>query len=633
MEMYGWAGKVLRVDLTTGKIWTEPLDMNVCRKFIGGRGWAMYMMYQENGPDVDPKSPDNKLYFALGPFTATPMGSSRMSIITKSPQTGFLNDGNIGGFFPAELRFAGYDGIIIQGRAEKPVYLSIQDGKVALHSAEHLWGRRTSETHRALLEELGDTAVRTLSIGPAGENQAINSLIVGDLYHASGRGAGGAVMGAKNLKAIAVRGTGKIPVCNPEAYLDVYERWWKELDPETCVDLFYRSWGNAGDAFVVDYLKAHGGLSSYNDQKGVFEGQKKLGSVVIREHLLRPQACFGCAMPSCTQLVQNNGKAIKVHAGSMMSMGSNLGIDDVNAIMENHTLCNDLGLDNYAALAIAWAFEAFQRGVITEKDTDGLQLTWGNAQAVHDLLLKIAYRDGFGNWLADGVKVASEHFGGTEYAMQVKGLETTTVTPRAMFGMGLAYAVNDMGADHCRCYPPYPPLPEAIPNHVKLKFDIHKAIIRDIPDEKGGLIKWSFDTRAVVNSLQFCTYSSRGRVFSDFTLHAQALSALTGVTYTTDDFDVIGERICNLERSYNVVNGNASRKDDTLPKRFLTEPYPDGGSFGTVVPLETMLDDYYTARGWDVQTGRPTRETLARLGLDFVASDFEKLGVFHSEEN
>lgn len=233
MNGYGWAGKVLRVDLTGQTIKTEPLDMEVCRKFIGGRGWAMYSLYKEVGPEVDPKSPDNKLFIAVGPFTATPIGASRMSIITKSPRTGFINDGNMGGFFPAELRFAGYDAIIIEGKAASPVYLWIKDDQVEIRDASHLWGMYTSKTHRKLLEEVGDSAARTISIGPAGENQAINSLIMGDLYHASGRGAGGAVMGAKNLKAIVVRGTGEVKVADPESYMEIYEKWWKELDPET----------------------------------------------------------------------------------------------------------------------------------------------------------------------------------------------------------------------------------------------------------------------------------------------------------------------------------------------------------------------------------------------------------------
>ena len=628
MGLYGWAGVILRIDLTTGLVSKEAPDTEELKDYIGGRGLGMRFLYREAGRDVDPVRPENRLIFMLGPLTGTPLGSSRMSIITKSPQTCFLNDGNMGGFFPAELRFAGYDGMIIQGKASSPVYIFIDDAEVTIRDASHLWGKMTSDTHRSLLRELGDPAIKTVSIGPAGENQAINSLIIGDLYHASGRGAGGAVMGAKNLKAVCVRGSGKIPIYDPDGYFEAYDKWWKELDPERCADIFYRAWGNAGDVFVVDYMKAIGGLSTRNDQQGVFEGQDKLGSIVIRDNILRPQACFACSMPSCTQLISNNGRVLKIHAGSMMSMGSNLGVDDVEAILDNHVLCNDLGLDNYAAMAVAWAFEAYQRGVLTKEDTDGLELIWGDAAAVRTLLIKLAYREGFGNRLADGVKKASEHFGGTDYAMQVKGLETTTVTPRALFGMGLAYAVNDTGADHCRCYPPYPPLPEAVPDHVKLPFDVNKAAIRDIPDAKGGLVKWSFDTRAVVNSLEICTYSSRGSVYSDFTLHAAALSAATGIEFTVEDFMVIGERICNMERSYNVLCGSASRKDDTLPARFLTEPYESGGSFGTTVPLEAMLDDYYDARSWDKSTGRPRKEKLTELGLGFIADDFERNGVF-----
>lgn len=626
MSNYGWSGQILRVDLSTGKITKEPLDIELCKKYIGGRGVAMHYLYNEAGPDVDPKGPDNRLIFFAGPFTGTPIGSSRMSVITKSPQTGFINDGNIGGFFPAELRFAGYDAVIIQGKSDHPVYLYIKDDEVSIRDARHIWGKTTSMTQAAIQEELGDNKTRIMGIGPAGENMAINAIILGDLYHSTGRGGGATVMGYKNLKAVAVRGTGVIPIKDPDAYFEAYDEWWRELDPEKCLDLYYRAWGYAGDAFIVDFLKAHDALTTRNDQEGIFEGKDNLGSILIRNHILRPQACYACPLPSCTQLVQSNGKAIKVHAGTMMSLGSNFGIDDQEAIMENHMLCNDLGIDNYAALTISWAFEAFQRGVITTKDTDGIELKWGDSETLRKMLIKLAYRDGFGTWLADGSKVASEHFGGTEYAMQVKGLETTTVTARAMFGMGLAYAVNDTGADHCRTYPPYPPTPDAVAG-LDLPFDISKAVMRDTPDEKGKLIKWSFDSRAVLNSLQLCTYASRGRIYADFTLFAQALNAVTGMNFTTKDFDLIGERICNMERSFNVLCGDASRKDDTLPKRFTEDAYPKGGSSGMTVPLETMLDDYYEARGWNKETGRPTREKLTKLGLDFIVKDFEKKGV------
>ena len=605
--------------------------MSVLKDYIGGRGVGTRILYDEAGPNVDPRGPENRLIFSLGPLTGTPIGAGRMSVTTKSPQTGFINDGNMGGFFPAELRFAGYDGIIVQGQSKEPVYLFIDDEDISLRCAKHLWGKTTSDTHRELLKELNDPKLKTVCIGPAGENQAINSLIIGDLYHASGRGACGAVMGRKKLKAIVVRGSGEIEIADPDGFMQAYQGWWEELDPDTCVDLYYRSWGTAGDAFVVDYLRAIDGICTRNDQSGYFKDADKISTSVLRDYVLRPQACFACSIPSCTQLLSNQGKVVKIHAGSIMALGSNLGISDMNAIMDNHVLCNEMGLDNFAMLAISWAFEAYEKGLITKEDTGGLELKWGDADAVAQMIKKLCYREDIGDLLADGVKAASEKKGGTEFALQVKGVEMTTVTPRALLGMGLAYAVNDMGADHCRTYPPYPPNPDAVAPGVTLPFDTSKAIIRNIPDEKAKLVKWSFDTRAVINSLETCTYFSRGRVYSDFSLLAKALSSATGVGYTIADFEKIGERICNLERSFNVINANASRADDTLPKRMLTEPYTEGGSAGVTVPLDIMLDEYYEARNWEPATGRPKKEKLEELGLHFVISDFQAKGVWNNE--
>jgi aldehyde:ferredoxin oxidoreductase len=629
--MYGWMGCMLRINLSTGEIKKEVLAESMVREYIGGRGVSTRLLYEEAGPEVNARGSENRLIFSVGPLTGTPIGASRMTITTKSPQTGFINDGNMGGFFPAELKFAGYDGIIVQGRSSKPAYIFIDDDEVSIKSAEHLWGLTTSDTHRALLSEINDPSVKTVCIGPAGENLAINSLLMGDLYHASGRGAGGFVMGSKNLKAIAVHGTKEIKIAEPEKFMEAYEEWWKELAPEDCVDVFYRAWGNAGDAFVVDYLRAIDALCTRNDKEGYFEDAEKISSSVLREYVVRPQSCFACAMPSCTQLMSNKGRILKIHAGTLMALGSNFGVSDMEAIMDNQVLCNEMGLDNYAAMAISWAFEAYEKGLITKKDTGGLELKWGDAKAVREMIKKISYRQDIGDLLAEGVKVASEKIGGTEFALQVKGVEMTTVTPRALFGMGLAYAVNDMGADHCRTYPPYPPNPKAVPPEVTLPFDISRAIVRDIPDEKGKFIKWSFDTRAIINCLETCTYSSRGRVYTDFSIFARALSAATGVEYTTKDFMKIGERICNLERSFNVINGGASRADDTLPQRMLKEPYTTGGSAGVTVPLDVMLDEYYEARHWDSATGRPKKEKLEELGLGFVIEDFQSKGVWKNE--
>lgn len=625
--MYGWAGKILRIDLTTGMISKEQIDQSVMQSYLGGRGVNTWLLYNEVGPEIDPKGPDNKLFFGTGPLTGTPLGAGRMTVTTKSPQTGFINDGNMGGFFAPGLKAAGYDHIIVQGKAPEPVFVFIDDDEVTIRNARHLWGMTTSETHRAIVNELDDSDVSVLYIGPAGENQAINSLIITNLYHAGGRGAAGAVMGSKNLKAIAVRGTKDVKIADPKGFMAAYDEWWRELDPISCMDVFYRPWGSYGDSFVVGFISSLGGLNTRNDQDGVFEGTHKITCDVVQKMVVRPKACFACPFPSCAHFVMNKGTGLRIHAGTIMALGSNFGIDDISAIMDNHVFCNEMGLDNFAVYAISWAFEAYQKGIITKKDTDGLALEWGDARIVREMIRKMSYREGFGNILADGVKKASEKYGGTEFALQIKGLEMTTVPPRTFFGMALAYAVNDMGADHTRNYPPYPPLPAAVSPEIKLPFDVTKASIRNIPDEKGKLGKWSFDTRAVINSLEVCTYTSRGKVYSDFSLHAKALSAATGMKFTHDDLMSIGERICNLERSFNVVNGGASRADDTLPDRMLKEPYKTGGSAGLTVPIEVMIDEYYTARGWDLKTGVPSTEKLKELELGFVVGDFKSRGV------
>jgi aldehyde:ferredoxin oxidoreductase len=606
------------------------------KDYIGGRGLGTRLIYDEVGPEVDPKGPDNKIFFSVGPLTGTPIGSSRMSVTTKSPQTGIINDHSMGGFWGAEMKFAGYESLVLQGASEKPVYIMIEDDEVSIRDASHLWGMTTSETSQTLIEELGDPSVKILCIGPGGENQSINAVIVGDLYHTSGRGATGCVMGSKKVKAIVIKGSGEIKIADPDAFMEAYDEFWKELSPEDCIDLFHRPWGMMGSVFATDYIRSIGGLLNNNDQYWDKEYcDKMVGTAHIRKYVVRPHACLGCALPSCSQLLKfRDDKVGKMHSGAPCALGSCFSIDSIDDILDNHVLFNELGLDEFSALEIGWAFEAYQKGIITKEDTDGVELHWGDAKAVATMIRKMAYREGeFGNALADGLKVASEKYGGVEFASQVKGIPTTTVPARSLYGMAVNYAVNDSGADHCRVYPPYPPIPESIPDYVKLPFDIKKAVVRDTPDDKGKLSKWTYDTRAVINSLTMCTFTSRGRIFSDFTVHARALTAATGVKYTVDDLMMIGERICNLERSYNVMNADASRADDKLPKRMTEEKVNAGGSVGMVVPLEPMLDDYYSARKWNVKTGRPKKDTLSTLGLDFVVKDFESKGVWNNEEH
>jgi len=376
-----------------------------------------------------------------------------------------------------------------------------------------------------------------------------------------------------------------------------------------------------------------GGLISKNDQEGVWDECKKFGAEEMMKTVVKPKACFCCSLASCSHwTVIRDGPYTgtgmeNAQAGTMITFGSMLLINDLSSIMKAHELCNALGIDEYAAgTTLAWAMEAYDRGIITKSDTNGIDLTWGNAKGMLEMIEKMGYREGFGDILSNGVKKASEIIGkGSEhFALHMKGLEMTAISPRAFWTMALSFAVNDSGADHTRVYPPYPPLPASVPKDLKLPFDIQQAAKRQIPDEKGKLVKWLFDTRAVLNCLETCVWNSRGRLFSDLRPFAKALSAATGFSFTDKDLLTIGERICNLERAYNVREG-LSRKDDTLPDRYLKEVYPRGPSAGKVVPLEGMLDDYYEARGWDKKTGRPTQTKLIELGLSQVAEDLNAI--------
>ncbi|MCQ5377778.1 MAG: aldehyde ferredoxin oxidoreductase C-terminal domain-containing protein, partial [Candidatus Methanomethylicia archaeon] len=316
-----------------------------------------------------------------------------------------------------------------------------------------------------------------------------------------------------------------------------------------------------------------------------------------------------------------------VQTTSQVTFGSMLGISSFAAVAKAQLLSNELGLDLYAGIPIAWAFEAYQRGMITKKDTGGLDLSWGNEEALFELLRMIAYRQGIGDVLADGAKIAAERIGkGHEFALHVKGMDWEIIHPNAVYTHALGLAVNSVGSDHTAYYPPYPPSIAAIPPEIlnDLGFDVKKAGGRLTTEEKGPLLKWSYDSRAVLDSLEFCLFVSRGRLYTDFRPYAKAMTAATGINYDWKGLLAVGERICNLERAFNVREG-ASRKDDTIPERFLKQP-AEGGSVGSIVPLERMLDDYYVARGWDLATGKPTRATLERVGLKQVADELERMG-------
>jgi len=636
--MFGWAGTLLRVDLSKGEVSKHPLPDELAKGYIGGRGFVARILYDELRPGVDPLGPENKLIFAVGPLSGTPLGCGRMTCAAKSPQSGLYMEGNAGGFFAPEMSFAGYDMIIFEGISPKPVYLSIYDGAVKLEDAGHLWGKTTSETYKEIVKDFGDPQVQVRSIGPAGENLVYPSVIIGNLHRSGGRSVG-AVMGSKKLKAVAVRGTGKVDLADSKSFGEVLDEIFDELNLEKSVDPFTEQWGIYGSSPVTRLKNEQGTLGTYNAQRTVFKDMHSIDEKTFKSHIVKPKGCFCCPTPACSHWMTVKGGPYAgielegIQAGSLEAFGAMLGINYFPAIAKAHLLCNELGLDMFIGVTIAWAYECYEKGIISKQDTDGLELTWGNYETLMELIGKITRREGFGNILAGGVGKAAEKIGkGSEkFALHTKGMEWEIIEPRGLMSHALALAVNDVGADHTRNYPPYPPSLEAVPKELvnELGFDISRASGRLSIEEKGPCVKWLFDSRAVLDSLEFCVFMSRGRLFTDFRPFAKALTSATGVQYNWKDLLKIGERICNLERAFNVREG-MSRKDDILPERFLKEP-AEGGSRGSVVQLEPMLDDYYKARGWRVKTGIPTRVKLEELGLQDVADELEGMGKLGEE--
>jgi aldehyde:ferredoxin oxidoreductase len=634
--MKGWKGRVLRIDLTHQKATKATIPEHTLLSFIGGRGLNMKILYDEVPVGADPLAPQNPLIFGVGPLNGTPIGMGRMTVTTKSPATGYFMEGNSGKFFAPNMKFAGYDAIVFSGKADRPVYVVIKDEQVEFRNASHLWGKTTFETEAAVKAEIGDDTFQVRVIGPAGETLSPLATIIGNNGNSGGRGGAGAVMGSKNLKAIAIKGTGGVDIANPGLFREALDEIYEELNFLSTRDPYVRPWQIYGTMFVPVVTSAYGAYMTKNAREGLFaEGLTELrGERIQKDYVAANLADFCCPYASCIHWLEDRKNSYGdlcfqgIQAGTQISIGAMCGVKDVHGVFKIHNVSNALGLCYISAGTLfAWVMEAYEKGILTQEDTDGIPMTWGNHEGIVQMLHKIARREGFGAVLADGVKKASERVGkGSEaFALHVKGLDFTAIEPRAFFHVGLAYAVNDMGADHERIHVPYPPVISLIDEEVlrDLPFDMKRVWNRQSPEGKGQLVKWMFDTRAVLNSLETCVFTNRGKLYVDFRPYAKALTAATGVEFSDKDLLKAGERIINLERSFNVREG-FRRKEDTLPRRFLEEPIPEGGSKGKVVPLDQMIDDYYAARGWDKETGIPTQEKLHDLGLIDVAADLEK---------
>ena len=591
--MKGFNGKIVRVDLTDRDISIEHPSTDFYRQYFGGRGFIIHHLLNELPGGIDPLGPDNKLIFALGPVTGHPfIGSGRNSIGSKSPLSGGYGESEAGGFWGAELKKAGFDAIIVQGVSEKPVYLWINDGVVEIRDAGDLWGLDVDDTKRNILESLGLRKARTAIIGPAGENQVRYACVLNDIYHAAGRTGMGAVMGSKKLKAIAVKGSESPQVANRKDLLDL-NRWMAENYRDLTMMWQY------GTGRIMAAGEKSGNLPIRNFRGGPFPGVEKISAITLCENYLeKMEGCYGCPI-RCKKTVKLDGpfQVDPVYGGpeyeTLAALGSNCDIDNLEAIMKGNELCNRYGLDTISTgTAISFAMECFDNGILTSNDTDGLDLTMGNADAMLELVERIARRKGIGNLLAQGTKRAAEEIGNgaEEFAMQVKGEEIPMHEPRLKQPLGLHYSIHATGADHLT--------------------GIHAQAVLD--DESAKKLREGSVMGHLVNYLGVCKF-----VPWETEHVVQAIGYITGWEMTPSELAQVVERGVTLMRLFNIREGFTA-KDDILPKRFNTTPKDSPLKGIDPEQFVQSRNDYFQLMGWD-EEGIPTKETLGKLGIEWAA--------------
>ncbi len=612
-------GKILRVNLTTSTITEEFPDEETLRLYLGGAGLATKYLFDETEKGIDPLGPENILIFMTGPLTGTRSPSTgRYSVVTKAPLTNGWGQANSAGFWGRDFKRSGFDGVIFEGVAPKPVYLLTDDGKAELVDAEEIWGKNTSETTRLLKEKHGKK-FNVTCIGIAGENLVKYAAIMNDCDEENwGRAAGrcgvGAVMGSKNLKAIASRGTMKIPVADEEAYRKEAKQrfdWVNQSILKMTLEVY-------GTATMVDLVGVKGGIPTRNWQTGVFKNAEKINGTTINETILvKRKPCFACPI-HCGRIAEIKSGPFKSKGEgpeyeTLCSFGTMCGVDNLEAITLAHFLCNEYGIDTISAgSTVGFTMECYEKGILKSDDVDGMDFSWGNAQLIVDLVHKIGKREGIGDLLAEGTMRMAEKLGqGSErFAMHVKGLELPGYDSRAAKVTGLAYAVANRGGDHITAYIEGPAFLN-MPFMIVEDADIGDPL-KEIP-ETSLVVKNFEDAFGIFDAIGGCKFMGMVLTAEDW---AGLMSTLMGYDYTADDFRKTGERIYNLERAY-IIREGFTRADDTLPPRLLEDPMPEGPAEGHVVNLDVLLDAYYEYRGWD-ENGRPTKEKLEELDLGWL---------------
>ncbi len=595
--------KYLKVDLTNGTIESHPISEDILKSFLGGRGLGIWYLANQIHGKINALSPENILSFWTSPLIGTgTLSMVKICGVTISPSTGTILMSLMGGFFAPAMRFSGIDGLAIHGKAENPSMIFLHDGTAEIYPAAHLWGLNTGETEEALKHEFKGEKIQIASIGPAGEKQVTFASIMHG-GHAMGRGGIGAVMGSKNIKAIVVSGHNLPEVNNPPALLSTIKRLTNVYTNSLPIKLF----GATGTTHHVNGLNVKRIYPTRNFQQNKFENYEKINAESLyKNYVSRRTTCYKCTVRCRRESIvdtPNPGKIITdgPEYETLWGFGGNCGNEHLETIIIANELCRQYGLDTISTgMTISFAMECFEKGLLNLEDTQGIPLHFGNSEAIIETIHLIARRKGIGEILAHGSKRAAEIIGkgASEYSMQVKGLELAGYEPRGAQGMGLGYATSPRGACHERGYL----LPEVV-------MDDPEGL-RYQTTGKGELVKRTQDTVAVKDALGFCVLSSAGTSLQDM---AEMFSAITGINTSESDLLLAGERICNLERIFNVRQG-FTRKDDTLPRRFLDEPILGVDGKLHTVDLQPMLDDYYEARGWD-QNGVPLPDTLERLRL------------------
>jgi aldehyde:ferredoxin oxidoreductase len=597
--MNGWIGKLIRVNLSTGKITKEALNMHPAHDFVGGRGLGTKIYCDEVSPKIDPFSPDNKLIFMTGPLTGTMAASpGRYEVVSKAPLTGTIGAANSGGHWGPELKYAGYDGIIIEGASKKPVYIFINDDKIEIRKADHLWGKNVHVATDKLNAETSPDA-RVACIGPAGENLILFAGVMNDKNRAAGRGGLGAVMGSKKLKAIVVRGSGGVNVARPEKFIAAMSdaRAKLKADPVGGTGL-----PTFGTNVLVNIINSQGALPTRNFQTAEFESANDIGGETLAEKfLIKNKGCFGCSIGCGRQTRVASGPFASQGEGpeyeAAWAYGASCGVNDLAAITKANYLCNEYGMDPITLGAtIACAMEMYEKGILTEKEI-GRPLPFGDAEGIVAMTELVGKYEGFGQKLAQGSWRMANDKGVAELSMTAKKQEMPAYDGRAAQGMGLEYATSNRGGCHVRGYMTSPEL-----LGVPIKMDPL------VTEGKANMLKIFQDLTALIDSLGVCLFTTFGLGLPE--LASQYREAI-GSDETDDEILLKGERIWNIEKKFNIAAGV---EKDTLPPRLLREALPSGAAKGKVTELQVMLKEYYALRGWDTD-GTPTKDKLGALGL------------------